>query len=136
MKATAEDQLARLDEQVRRSPVGEGFAIEASRGRDDFADIVNAAIEELARRRFELPAFGTLLKIARTARALVNRSYHRQVAGAMTPETRERLQALLAVPDDQPRSAWDVAKSEPERPSPAHARVPPASALAARADGR
>lgn len=26
MKATAEDQLARLDEQVRRSPVGDGFA--------------------------------------------------------------------------------------------------------------
>lgn len=98
-------------------------AIEASRGRDDLADIVNAAIEELARRRFELPAFGTLLKIPRTARALVNRSYHRQVASAMTPETRERLQALLAVPGDQPRSAWDVAKSVPERPSPARMRA-------------
>src|SRR5208337_3352866 len=36
-------------------------AIEVSRGRDDLADIVNAAIEELARRRFELPAFSTLV---------------------------------------------------------------------------
>ncbi len=97
-------------------------AIEVSRGRDDLADIVNAAIEELARRRFELPAFSTLLKIARTARALVNRGYHRQAAGAMTPETRERLLTLLAVPNDQPRSAWDVVKSEPERPSPARMR--------------
>ncbi len=93
-------------------------AIEVSRGRDDLADIVNAAIEELARRRFELPAFSTLLKIARTVRALVNRGYHRQAASAMTPETRERLLTLLAVPNDQPRSAWDVVKSEPERPSP------------------
>ncbi len=97
-------------------------AIEVSRGRDDLADIVNAAIEELARRRFELPAFSTLLKIARTARALVNRGYHRQAASAMTPETRERLLTLLAVPNDQPRSAWDVVKSEPERPSPARMR--------------
>ena len=97
-------------------------AIEVSRGRDDLADIVNAAIEELARRRFELPAFSTLLKIARTARALVNRRYHRQATSAMTPETRERLLTLLAVPNDQPRSAWDVVKSEPERPSPARMR--------------
>ena len=98
-------------------------AIEASRGRDDLADIVNAAIEELARRRFELPAFGTLLKIARTARALVNRSYHRQAATAMSAETRERLLALLDVPDNQPGSAWDAVKSEPERPSPARMRA-------------
>ena len=47
-------------------------AIEASRGRDDLSDIVNAAIEELARRRFELPAFGTLLKIARMRSRLLS----------------------------------------------------------------
>ncbi len=97
-------------------------AIDAARGRDDLADIVNSAVEELARQHFELPAFGTLLKIARTARALVNRGYHRQAAGAMTPETRARLLALLTVPNDQPRSAWDGVKSEPERPSPARMR--------------
>ena len=59
-------------------------AIEASRGRDDTADIVNAAIEELARKRFELPAFGTLLKIARTTRVLINRGYHRRAASAIS----------------------------------------------------
>ena len=98
-------------------------AIEASRGRDDLADIVNAAIEELVRRRFELPAFGTLLKIARTARSLVNRGYHRQVAAAMSVETRDRLLGLLVVPDNQPRSPWDMVKSEPGRPSPARMRA-------------
>jgi len=98
-------------------------AIDAARGRDDLADIVSSAVEELARRRFELPAFGTLLKIARTARSLVNRGYHRQASGAMTPETRERLLALLTVPNDEPRSAWDAVKSDPERPSPARMRA-------------
>jgi TnpA family transposase len=98
-------------------------AIEAARGRDDLTDIVNAAIEELARRCFELPAFGTLLKIARTARALVNRGYHRQAVQAMPAATRKRLQALLTVPEYSPRSTWDVVKTEPERPSPARMRA-------------
>ena len=98
-------------------------AIEASRGRDDLADIVNAAVEELARRRFELPAFGTLLKIARTARAFVNRGYHRRAAAAMSVDTRQRLVALLAVPEGEPRSAWDAVKAPPERPSPRRMRA-------------
>lgn len=91
-------------------------AIDAARSRDDLADIINAAIEELARCRFELPSFSTLLKIARTARALVNRGYHRQIAAAMSPDNRGRLLALLTVSDSQSRSAWDAVKSEPERP--------------------
>ena len=65
-------------------------SIEAARTRDDLADIVSVAIEELIRNRYEMPAFGTLLKVARTARALVNRGYHRQIAAAMSPEVRQR----------------------------------------------
>ena len=52
--------------------------IEAARTRDDLADIVNAGveprgspdIEELLRCRRELPAFGALLRLARSARTL------------------------------------------------------------------
>jgi hypothetical protein len=40
-------------------------SLAASRTRDDLADIINVAIEELVRQRYELPTFGTLLKIAR-----------------------------------------------------------------------
>lgn len=54
--------------------------IEAARTCDDLADIVNAGIEELLRHRRELPAFGTLLKLARTARALVKGLDRRHVA--------------------------------------------------------
>jgi len=43
--------------------------IEAARTRDDLADIVNAGIEELLRRRRELPAFGTLLILERLLKA-------------------------------------------------------------------
>ena len=96
--------------------------IEAARTRDDLADIVNAGIEELLRHRRELPAFGTLLKLARTARALVNRAYHRRIAAALPREVHERLAALLVVPEGATRSAWDQVKLEPSRPSPQRMR--------------
>ena len=96
--------------------------IEAARTRDDLADIVNAGIEELLRRRRELPAFGTLLRLARTARALANRGYHRRIAAGLPPAARERLAALLVVPAGAPRSGWDQVKADPPRPSPQRMR--------------
>ncbi len=96
--------------------------IEAARTRDDLADIVNAGIEELLRCRRELPAFGSLLRLARSARTLVNRGYHRQVAAALTSEARARLAALLVVPTGATRSGWDQVKADPPRPSPQRMR--------------
>ena len=96
--------------------------IEAARTRDDLADIVNAGLEELLRQRREVPAFGALLKLARAARALVNRSYHRRIAAALPPDARERLAALLVVPEGANRSGWDQVKADPPRPSPQRMR--------------
>jgi len=96
--------------------------IEAARTRDDLADIVNAGIEELLRYRRELPAFGTLLKLARSARALVNRAYHRRIASSLQPQACERLAALLLVPDGATRSGWDQVKTDPPRASPQRMR--------------
>ncbi|MEI8397184.1 MAG: Tn3 family transposase, partial [Rhodospirillaceae bacterium] len=103
---------------VRRTAVR--ISIETARVRNEVADIINAAIEELVRQRLELPAFGTLVKIASTARAAVNRGYHRRVAGALAPGVRERLNDLLILPPGQMRTAWDRVKTEPKRPSPRH----------------
>jgi hypothetical protein len=96
--------------------------IEAARTRDDLADIVNAGIEELLHRRRELPAFGTLLRLARRARALVNRGYHRRIAATLPSEVGARLAALLVVPAGASRSGWDRAKADPPRPSPQRMR--------------
>ncbi len=96
--------------------------IGAARSRDDLADIVNAGIEELLRCRRELPAFGALLKLARTARALVNRAYYRRIGATLPPGVRERLAALLVVPAGATRSGWDQAKADPPRPSPQRMR--------------
>ena len=94
--------------------------IEAARTRDDLADIVNAGIEELLRSRHELPALDTLLRLARSARTLVNRGYHRRIAAALPTDVRERFAALLVVPKGATHSGWDQAKADPSRPSPQH----------------
>jgi len=96
--------------------------IKAARTRDDLADIVNAGIEELLRRRRELPAFSTLLMLARSARTLVNRGYHRQIAANLASGAGERLAALLLVPTGATRSGWDQVKADPPRPSPQRMR--------------
>src|SRR3954462_15010522 len=105
-----------------RSSVAQAASVEAAHAREDVADIINAAIEELVRQRFELPAFGTLVKLATAARATVNRGYHRRIADALPVGVRQRLNALLVLPPGQARTAWDRMKTEPKRPTPRNMR--------------
>ena len=104
----------------RAHHVAQVASVEAAHAREDIADIINATIEELVRQRFELPAFGTLVKLAISARGTVNRGYHRQVANALPTEVQQRLNTLLLLPPDQTRTAWDQVKTEPKRPTPRH----------------
>ena len=59
-----------------------------SRVREDLADIVNMAIEELIRQRCELPGFSTLFRAARAAGIAVNRGCYRQIYQAIDPVAR------------------------------------------------
>jgi hypothetical protein len=97
--------------------------VDAARVRDDLVDIINAAIEELVRQRYELPAFNTLLRCARHARATVNQGYYAQIAQVLTAETRERLQALLVRPPEERHTPWERVKTEPQRPTTQHMRA-------------
>ena len=73
------------------------------------------AIEELIRQRFELPAFSTLLRIARTTRNTVNRRYQSRVCELLDAGARHRLLAILSRPLGESRSLWDQVKREPKR---------------------
>ena len=87
----------------------------AVRTREDLPDIINVAIEELIRQRYELPAFSTLLRIARTTRYSQNRAYQDQVYQALPAFDRQRLQGLLQREEGEARSVWDRLKREPSR---------------------
>ena len=70
-------------------------------------ELINMAIEELIRQRFELPAFSILLRIARTTRNTVNRRYQLRVFELLERDARQRLLAILCRLTGEPRSLWD-----------------------------
>ena len=88
-----------------------------SRVREDLADIVNMAIEELIRQGYELPSFSTLFRAARAARVTVNRGYYRQIYQAVDPVARAHIDALFEKGSAERRSSWDHLKSEPGQPT-------------------
>lgn len=68
---------------------------EAATTMDDPADLVNVAIEELVKERFELPAFSTLDRLVRHTRYAVNSRLFSRVDARMTDGMRKSLDALL-----------------------------------------
>lgn len=78
--------------------------------REDLSDLVNAAIEELIRRRYELPGFRTLLDVARSARTEINRRYYAGVRVALGPRRCELIDELLLTDDEKQPSLWRAMK--------------------------
>jgi hypothetical protein len=95
---------------------------EAAQTKDDLADLINVAIEELIRNRFELPGFTTLLKEAQRGRAEVNRGLYRRVALGLGEEGRAQLDRLLTVDDATGRSSWNDIRDDAGRPTLTHLR--------------
>jgi hypothetical protein len=83
------------------------------------ADLINVAIEELVRQRYELPAFGTLDELARHVRAVVHRRLFESVTGQLSEEQRRRLDHLLES-DQLGRSGFNALKRPPKQPSLSH----------------
>jgi len=73
------------------------ICLASSRVREDLADIVNTAIEELVRQRYELPGFSTLFRAARAAwdphRSKTVRSVASRKADIDKPEYRRAIPA-------------------------------------------
>src|ERR1700751_2867573 len=89
--------------------------LQAARTRDDLPDLINMAIEELIRQRFELPAFSTLLRIARTARNTVNRRYQSRFCESLSEAARQRLLIITSRINGESRSLWERIKHEPKQ---------------------
>lgn len=56
---------------------------EAARTKNDLADIINVAIEELVHHRYELPVFNTLVRAAKRVRGTVDRAFYQQVSQSL-----------------------------------------------------
>lgn len=80
----------------------------------DLVDLINIALEELARQRFELPGFSTLERIARSVRKQKTDQLYQQIKDALTPEERQRLDGLFSDTDEL--THWEQLKQEPGKP--------------------
>jgi len=78
------------------SPAARTCALKAmigvARTKEDVADLINAALESLAKECFELPPFAVLDKAAHYVRAVTTRGLHRQVYEKLSWEARTVLE--------------------------------------------
>ncbi len=92
--------------------------LEAALTKEDVTDLINIGIETLVRDRYELPAFDTLEREARTQRGAANQALFAQVCRALSDLDREFLDSLFVVGDDPRRvSPWNDLKEDPVKPT-------------------
>ena len=95
---------------ARVREVAEQAIRKAVQAKDNPADLINVALEELVRARCELPGYTTLDALATTIRTEVNNAFYQAVAGRIGPVARLRLGRLLLVDPVTRRSEFDRVK--------------------------
>ena len=93
---------------------------ETAKVMDNPADLINVAIDELIRERYELPGFNTLDRLVRRVRNLVNQQLFSLVLSRLHPEYIQRLNDLLDSHPVQHRTPYNDLKQLPKRPTRNH----------------
>jgi len=96
---------------------------EAALTKEALADLVNVGIEELARQKYELPAFDILVRGARHVRAVLYRRFYRQVDEVLSEEEKTYLDSLFIAEPDTRYTPWNTLKQEPGSPTLTHLKV-------------
>ena len=89
---------------------------EAARTKNDLADIINVAIEELVHHRYELPVFNTLVRAAKRVRGTVDRAFYWQVRQNLNNEDCEKLDSLFTPIEPNSKTPWLELKQDPGKP--------------------
>ncbi len=97
--------------------------VEAGKTKEDLADLINVALDELTKNCFELPPFALLDKAAHHVRAVTIRGLYRRVYQAIPQEAQTSLDALFIVQSGQQLSSWELLKQEPASPTLTHMRL-------------
>jgi uncharacterized protein DUF4158 len=97
--------------------VAEKAIREAVQTKDNPADLINVALEELVRERCELPGYTTLDAMTATIRIEVNGRFHAMVAARPDRAARAGLDRLLLVDPATRRSDFDRIKTPAKAPT-------------------
>jgi TnpA family transposase len=90
---------------------------EAVQTKDNPADLINVALEELVRQRCELPGYTTLDAMTASIRTEVNGGFHTMVAARPDRAARAGVERLLLVDPATRRSAFDRIKTPAKAPT-------------------
>lgn len=104
-------------EPARAREVAEAAIRAAVPTKDDPADLINVALEELVRARCELPGFSTLDKMAASIRTEHNLALYATVAARLDAAKRHRLAGLMWVDPTSRRSEFDRLKTPAPAPT-------------------
>lgn len=88
--------------------------------KDDPADLVNAAIEELIRQRYELPVYNTLKDAANDVRNKSYRAIYHQIDHVLNEEQKKNLDQLFQIPEGTAYSPWNELKEDAKRATLSH----------------
>jgi len=85
--------------------------------KQDLADLINVALEELVRQRFELPAFSTVQRLASQVRARITTTFYQQVKEQLSQVEQAQIDALLTLNPDTATTTWHDLKQDSGRPT-------------------
>ena len=87
--------------------------------KENLADIINDMLEEIIKNSFEIPAFSTLLRMARASRTIVSSALYQKVSNHLTDETKKFFDQLLLTETNTHgfSSGWEYLKQEIKKPS-------------------
>jgi Domain of unknown function (DUF4158) len=90
---------------------------EAAQVMDNPADLMNVAIAELIKQRYELPGFNTLNRLVRRVRQIVNQKLFQSLQQRLDDDYQQRLLDLLDNHPVEYRSLYNNLKQLPQRPT-------------------
>jgi hypothetical protein len=84
---------------------------------NNLPDIINGIIEELIYKRYELPAFSALCRIAGNCRATANDHVFKKISDQIPEVLKSSLDKLIEVTASNNKSGYNAIKSLPKRPT-------------------
>ncbi|SDC26982.1 Tn3 family transposase [Streptomyces prasinopilosus] len=132
-RTVVRERLGVVYDQEKAREIAAAAIYEAVQTKDNPADLINVALEELVKARLELPGHTTLDEMAAAIRTKVNEDFFARVVSRMDEVEQVRLLALLRVVAGS-RSKFDELKRPAKAPTVSHLRD--AACLRARAHAR
>lgn len=91
-----------------------------SKIKEEPIDLINIAIEELIRNRFELPAFKTLERAVERILKLSQQQYFEEVFRNIDAELKNEIDSLFIIKENENNSKWELLKKEAASPTVTH----------------